>query len=91
MIKVNSAKEMYDATMENLPVDIAIFSAAVSDWKIENFNKEKIKKNGDLNLSLVQNIDILSNISKNNSLRPKLVIGFAAETDNLVENSKKKN
>ena len=90
MIKVNSAKEMYDATMENLPVDIAIFSAAVSDWKIENFNKEKIKKNGDLNLSLVQNIDILSNISKNNSLRPKLVIGFAAETDNLVENSKKK-
>ena len=90
MIKVNSAKEMYDATMENLPVDIAIFSAAVSDWKIENFNKEKIKKNGDLNLSLVQNIDILSNISKNNSLRPKLVIGFAAETNNLVENSKKK-
>ena len=63
MIKVNSAKEMYDATMDNLPVDIAIFSAAVSDWKIENFNKEKIKKNGDLNLSLVQNIDILSNIS----------------------------
>ena len=90
MIKVNSAKEMYDATMDNLPVDIAIFSAAVSDWKIENFNKEKIKKNGDLNLSLVQNIDILSNISKNNSLRPKLVIGFAAETNNLVENSKKK-
>ena len=90
MIKVNSAKEMYDATMENLPVDIAIFSAAVSDWKIENINKEKIKKNGDLNLSLVQNIDILSNISKNNSLRPKLVIGFAAETNNLVENSKKK-
>jgi phosphopantothenoylcysteine decarboxylase/phosphopantothenate--cysteine ligase len=90
MIKVNSAKEMYDATMDNLPVDIAIFSAAVSDWKIENFNKEKIKKNGDLNLNLVQNIDILSNISKNNSLRPKLVIGFAAETDNLVENSKKK-
>ena len=90
MIKVNSAKEMYDAPMENLPVDIAIFSAAVSDWKIENFNKEKIKKNGDLNLSLVQNIDILSNISKNNSLRPKLVIGFAAETNNLVENSKKK-
>ena len=90
MIKVNSAKEMYDATMENLPVDIAIFSAAVSDWKVENFNKEKIKKNGDLNLSLVQNIDILSNISKNNSLRPQLVIGFAAETNNLVENSKKK-
>ena len=90
MIKVNSAKEMYDATMDNLPVDIAIFSAAVSDLKIENFNKDKIKKNVDLKLSLVQNIDILSNISKNNSLRPKLVIGFAAETDNLVENSKKK-
>ncbi len=90
MIKVNSAKEMYDATIKNLPVDIAIFSAAVSDWKIKNFNKEKIKKNGDLDLSLVQNIDILSNISKHNSLRPKLVIGFAAETNNLIENSKKK-
>ena len=90
MVKVNSAKDMYEATLENLPSDIAIFSAAVSDWKMENFNNKKIKKKGDLSLNLKQNIDILSNISKHNSLRPKLVIGFSAETDNLSENSIRK-
>ncbi len=90
MVKVNSAKDMYEATLENLPSDIAIFSAAVSDLKIENFNNKKIKKKGDLSLNLKQNIDILSNISKHNSLRPKLVIGFSAETDNLSENSIRK-
>ena len=90
MVKVNSAKDMYEATLENLPTDIAIFSAAVSDWKMENFNNKKIKKKGDLILNLKQNIDILSNISKHNSLRPKLVIGFSAETDNLSENSIRK-
>ena len=90
MVKVNSAKDMYEATLENLPTDIAIFSAAVSDWKMENFNNKKIKKKGDLSLNLKQNIDILSNISKHNSLRPKLVIGFSAETDNLSENSIRK-
>lgn len=90
MVKVNSAKDMYEATLENLPTDIAIFSAAVSDWKMENFKNKKIKKKGDLSLNLKQNIDILSNISKHNSLRPKLVIGFSAETDNLSENSIRK-
>ncbi len=90
LIKVNSAKEMFDATLENLPADVAIFSAAVSDWKIQNIEREKIKKEKNINLKLEKNMDILDYVSKHNSLRPKIVIGFAAETNNLYENSKKK-
>ena len=45
MVKFNSAKDMFEATLENLPVDVAIFSAAVSDWKMEKINNKKIKKN----------------------------------------------
>jgi len=89
-INVNSAKEMLEATLNNLPVDVAIFSAAVADWKIKNFKYEKIKKDNNINLALEKNIDILNYVSKHNSLRPKIVIGFAAETNNLIENSKKK-
>ena len=81
---------MFDATLENLPTDVAIFSAAVSDWKIQNIEREKIKKEKNINLKLEKNIDILDYVSKHNSLRPKIVIGFAAETNNLNENSKKK-
>ena len=77
-------------TIKNLPVDVAIFSAAVADYKTKNEKKEKIKKESSLNLTLEKNIDILANISKHNSKRPKLVIGFSAETNNLVENSKLK-
>ena len=88
LINVNSAKEMFDATLENLPVDVAIFSAAVGDYKVKFKEKNKIKKKENINLSLEKNIDILGHISKHNSLRPKIVIGFAAETDNLTKNSK---
>tara|TARA_B100000700_G_scaffold325179_1_gene433243 strand:+ start:341 stop:1540 length:1200 start_codon:yes stop_codon:yes gene_type:complete len=90
IIDVVSAKQMFKATLESLPVDVAIFSAAVSDWEIKNYKEEKIKKNEKLNLNLGKNIDILENISNHNSLRPKIIIGFAAETNNLIENSKKK-
>ncbi len=90
LIRVNSAKEMFDATLENLPSDIAIFSAAVSDWKIKNSKKEKIKKDEGFNLNFEKNLDILEHVAKHNSLRPKIVIGFAAETNNLIENSLKK-
>jgi len=90
LIRVNSAKEMFDATLENLPSDIAIFSAAVSDWKIKNSKKEKIKKDEGFNLNFEKNVDILEHVAKHNSLRPKIVIGFAAETNNLIENSLKK-
>ncbi len=90
LIKVNSAEEMFNATLKNLPVDVAIFSAAVADYKVKNKEKDKIKKKISMDLNLEKNIDILDHISKHNSLRPKLVIGFAAETNNLNENSKLK-
>ena len=89
-IKVETAKEMFDETLKNLPADVAVFTAAVADYKITNYENKKIKKKEKFNLSLEKNIDILDNISKHNSLRPKLTIGFAAETNNLVENSIKK-
>ena len=89
-IKVDTAEEMYNQTINNLPADVAIFSAAVSDYKVKNYKNEKMKKKEELNLDLIKNIDILANISKHNSLRPKLTIGFAAETNDLVNNSLKK-
>ena len=89
-IKVETAQEMFDETLKNLPSDVAVFTAAVADYKITNYENTKIKKKKKFNLSLEKNIDILDNISKHNSLRPKLTIGFAAETNNLVENSIKK-
>ena len=73
-----------------MPVDVAIFSAAVSDWRMKNIEVQKLKKKDNFNLDLVKNIDILKNISNHNSLRPKIVIGFAAETNNLEKNSKLK-
>ena len=90
LINVNSAEEMFNATLESLPVDVAIFSAAVSDYKARNKEKNKIKKKESMDLSLEKNIDIIGHISKHNSLRPKIVIGFAAETNNLIKNSKTK-
>ncbi|MBC8303341.1 MAG: bifunctional phosphopantothenoylcysteine decarboxylase/phosphopantothenate--cysteine ligase CoaBC [Pelagibacterales bacterium] len=90
LIKVKSADEMLEATLNNLPTDVAIFSAAVADFKVKNKEKEKIKKNKISELSLEKNTDILGHISNHNSLRPKLVVGFAAETNSLKNNSLKK-
>ena len=90
LIKVETADEMFKATQENLPADVAIFSAAVADFKIKEKKNEKMKKQEYLNLGLEQNIDILNYVSNHNSLRPKLVIGFAAETNNVQENAEKK-
>ena len=81
---------MLQATKKNLPADVAIFSAAVADFKVKEIKSEKIKKNENLNLELEKNIDILNYVSKHNSLRPKLVIGFAAETNEIETNAKKK-
>ena len=89
-IKVETAQEMFDETLKNLPADVAVFTAAVADYKITNYENTKIKKKEKFNLALEKNIDILDKISKHNSLRPNLTIGFAAETNNLVENSIKK-
>ena len=89
-IKVKTAEEMFIETLNNLPTDVAVFSAAIVDYKVKNYKNEKIKKKDNLNLILEKNIDILAHISNHNSLRPKLTIGFAAETNNLYENSLKK-
>ena len=90
LIKVQTAKEMFEATQKSLPTDIAVFTAAVADFKIINQKKNKIKKNEDLFLKFEKNVDILSYVSKHNSMRPKLVIGFAAETDELEKNANTK-
>ena len=90
LIKVKSADEMLEATLNNLPTDVAIFSAAVGDFKVKNKEKDKIKKDKISELSLEKNTDILGHISNHNSLRPKLVVGFAAETNSLKKNSLKK-
>ncbi len=89
-IEVETADEMLKKTIENLPVDVAVFSAAVCDYKFKKYNKEKIKKNAEQNFSMIKNTDILSYVSKHNSLRPKLTVGFAAETENLDLNAKDK-
>ena len=89
-IKVETAYQMFEATQNSLPADVAIFSAAVSDFKVKKQKKEKIKKEDYINFNLVKNIDILNYVSNHNSLRPKLVIGFAAETNNIKNNAQKK-
>ena len=90
LIKVNSAQEMFRKSLQCLPVDVAVFSAAVADYKVKNKEKEKIKKKENMDLTLEKNVDILKHISNHNSLRPKLVVGFAAETNELRKNSLKK-
>ena len=90
LIQVETAEEMFQSTLDNLPADVAIFSAAVGDYKVKNAFKEKIKKKDNLNLELEKNVDILNYISNHNSLRPKLVIGFAAETNNLEKYANEK-
>ncbi len=89
-ISVETAEEMFKESLNNLPTDVAIFSAAVSDFKVKNYKSTKIKKSEELNLQLERNIDILNHISNHNSLRPKITIGFAAETNNVSINAKNK-
>ena len=90
LIKVETADEMLVATQENLPVDVAIFSAAVADFKIRKSYNDKIKKQESLDLKLEKNIDILNYVSNHNSMRPELVIGFAAETSQIDKNAEEK-
>ena len=90
LIKVETAEEMLKATQKSLPTDVAIFSAAVSDFKVKNKSRNKIKKQEKLIINLEKNIDILNYVSNHNSMRPKLVIGFAAETDEIDKNATSK-
>ena len=90
--QVESARDMLHQVEAALPADIAIFAAAVADWRVANAGEQKLKKTsaGMPPLQLVENPDILATISKLTDRRPGLVIGFAAETENLIENAKAK-
>ncbi|MSP32890.1 MAG: bifunctional phosphopantothenoylcysteine decarboxylase/phosphopantothenate--cysteine ligase CoaBC [Pseudolabrys sp.] len=93
IVKVETAREMLQAAECVLPVDVAIFAAAVADWRVTNAGAQKIKKKlgqATPGLSLTENPDILASIAKRKSQRPKLVIGFAAETENVAANAKSK-
>jgi phosphopantothenoylcysteine decarboxylase / phosphopantothenate---cysteine ligase len=87
VVHVESARDMLEATQAALPADVAIFAAAVADWRVAEAGGQKIKKGsaGSPQLSLVENPDILATVAKLKSKRPKLVIGFAAETERVVE------
>ncbi len=92
IIKVKTASEMLESVKKLLPVDIAVCAAAVSDYKPKNFVKKKIKKDKIKfdNLLLEKNHDILNFLGKNNRSRPGIVVGFSAETENLLKNSEDK-
>jgi len=90
--RITNADEMMIAVQKLLPVDVAVCAAAVADFKPKIFYKHKIKKNKKNYsvLNLEKNVDILEYLGKNNKMRPKLLVGFSAETENLIENSIKK-
>lgn len=92
VVKVETAREMKEAVDAALPVDAAVFAAAVADWRMAQPTTSKIKKkNGALpELKFVENPDILAGVSKLKKNRPKLVVGFAAETDKVIENATSK-
>ena len=92
IIKVKTADEMFKKVKNNLPVDVVVCTAAVSDFKPLSSKENKIKKksNKKENIIFENTVDILNYIGKNNRYRPKLVIGFSAETENLIKNSKSK-
>ncbi|MFM7405032.1 MAG: bifunctional phosphopantothenoylcysteine decarboxylase/phosphopantothenate synthase [Erythrobacter sp.] len=90
-IDVESARDMAEAVRRALPVDVAVMVAAVADWRPRDYRGQKIKKRGDAppGLMLIENPDILTNVA-GSMLRPELVIGFAAETDNVLEHAVQK-
>jgi phosphopantothenoylcysteine decarboxylase/phosphopantothenate--cysteine ligase len=88
LVAVESAREMLAATEANLPVDVAVMAAAVSDWRVEKEASQKLKKDGTVPLlRLTENPDILSTVAHRGNDRPTLVVGFAAETENVVANA----
>jgi phosphopantothenoylcysteine decarboxylase/phosphopantothenate--cysteine ligase len=92
VVHVESALAMLNATEKALPADVAVFAAAVADWRVAQAGQQKIKKGatGTPRLALVENPDILATIAKLKSKRPKLVVGFAAETERVVEHAQAK-
>ncbi len=90
VIEVETAQEMLDAVSATLPADAAIFAAAVADWRVTSASDSKIKKDGSgalPHLEFAENPDILATVSRRPEGRPKLVVGFAAETDDVVANA----
>jgi phosphopantothenoylcysteine decarboxylase/phosphopantothenate--cysteine ligase len=91
VIKVESARDMLTAAQAALPADAAVFAAAVADWRAAEVGAQKIKKAGAApRLALVENPDILATIARRKSQRPRLVIGFAAETEHVIANARAK-
>ncbi len=93
VVKVRSAVEMLDACESALPVDVAVMAAAVSDWRVKTVATKKIKKTGAKKpptLTLTENPDILARLSNAGNSRPRLVIGFAAETGDIIANATRK-
>ncbi|MGH6727331.1 MAG: phosphopantothenoylcysteine decarboxylase, partial [Pseudolabrys sp.] len=93
VLHLESARDMLAAAERALPVDVAIFAAAVADWRVASASEQKIKKKpgqATPELQLTENPDILATIAKRKTQRPKLVIGFAAETENIAANAKAK-
>jgi phosphopantothenoylcysteine decarboxylase/phosphopantothenate--cysteine ligase len=92
IIKVESARDMLAAVQAALPVDAAVFAAAVADWRVAHEGAQKMKKTGKgaPELALVENPDILATIAKARTNRPALVVGFAAETEIVIEHAKAK-
>ncbi len=89
VVHVESAREMLTAVERALPADVAIFAAAVADWRVARDSDQKIKKQGGRtpDLALTENPDILATVAQRSEGRPALVIGFAAETENVIDNA----
>ncbi len=91
VMHVTSAEEMLSACMAALPADIVVCAAAVADWRIKNPPANKIKKNGSIpSLKLVENPDILWELSKKKKNRPRIIVGFAAETTDIITHAQAK-
>jgi phosphopantothenoylcysteine decarboxylase/phosphopantothenate--cysteine ligase len=92
LVRVQTAREMLEAVRAALPADVAVFAAAVADWRVAEEGTEKIKKSGAgaPSFALVENPDILATIAKDTVHRPPIVIGFAAETENVIEHARTK-
>ncbi|WP_097805560.1 bifunctional phosphopantothenoylcysteine decarboxylase/phosphopantothenate--cysteine ligase CoaBC [Pelagimonas varians] len=92
IIEIETAQEMRDAVLSSLPVDAGVFAAAVADWRVASASRSKIKKTkaGLPVLEFAENPDILAEVSQMTDGRPGLVVGFAAETDDVVENATSK-
>lgn len=92
VVKVESARDMLAAVEAALPASIAVFAAAVADWRVADIAGDKLKKGpgGPPSLVFVENPDILATVAHHPERRPKLVVGFAAETENVIENARAK-